>query len=237
MKHTYSPAIRAFTLVELLVVIGIMGLVLALVAPVFSTLQTAGQLTKTAADIQSTLELARAQAMANNTYVYVGIREYDALNGTNSDGIGKLVVAVMSTKDGTRSGTNDAGLFVFNVSPVGKPRIFDNVHLGSPSNTQVGGMVGRPSGDTVLQLATNTTKASFNWPPPDGRMYSFTKVIEFDPRGVARLQTNLPFDSTIGNYMELYLQPAKGNVPLTNSANQASVQIDGVSGSVRVYRP
>jgi len=237
MKKTASPALRAFTLVELLVVIGIMGLVLALVAPAFSSLQTAGQLAKVASDIQGTLELAKAHAMANNTYVYVGIREYDGVSATNSDGIGKIVVAVMSTKDGTRSGTNDTGLFVFNASPVGKPRIFDNVHLSTPSNTPVGGMAVRPSGDTVLQLATNTTKASFNWPPPDGRAYTFTKVIEFDPRGVARLQTNLPFDSTIGNYMEIFLVPAKGNVPLVASPNQASVQIDGVSGTVRLYRP
>jgi prepilin-type N-terminal cleavage/methylation domain-containing protein len=226
-----------FTLIELLIVIAIMGLVLALVGPAFSSLQTSGRLTKTASDIQGTLDLARSYAMANNAFVYAGFRECDGIATTNKDGIGRLVVAVVATRDGTRAGTNESGQFVSNVIAVSKAMTYDNVHLAVPGETAVGGMAGRPSGETVMQLGAVTTSASFTWPPPGGTAHTFVKVIEFDPRGVARLQTRVPFDASIGDYTEIFLIPAKGNVPLLNSPNQAAVQIDGVTGVTRLYRP
>src|SRR5213592_1192477 len=64
-----------FTLVELLVVIGIIILLTALLTPAFTNLKSAGDVTSAAYTIKGVLEQARTYAMANNTYTWVGFYE------------------------------------------------------------------------------------------------------------------------------------------------------------------
>jgi hypothetical protein len=62
--------------------------------------------------------------------------------------------------------------------------------------------------------------------------------VEFDPQGVARYQTSsATFDSSIKNYLELPLMTARGNIATTNSPNTAAIQIDAITGAIRLYRP
>ena len=58
---------RAFTLIEMLVVMGIIALLMVLVAPAFTSLKTAGDVTNAAYGIQGLLDNARTYAKANNT--------------------------------------------------------------------------------------------------------------------------------------------------------------------------
>src|SRR5205814_4328762 len=64
-----------FTLIELLVVIGIIILLTALLTPAFTNLKSAGDVTSAAYSIKGVLDQARAYAMANNTYTWVGLYE------------------------------------------------------------------------------------------------------------------------------------------------------------------
>jgi len=63
---------RAFTLIEMLVVMGIIAILMVLVAPAFTTLKSAGDVTSAAYTIKGVLDTARTYAMANNTYTWVG---------------------------------------------------------------------------------------------------------------------------------------------------------------------
>ena len=62
----------AFTLVELLIVIGIIALLLVLIAPAFTYIKGGTDVTTAIYGVKGVLENARAYAKANHTYVFVG---------------------------------------------------------------------------------------------------------------------------------------------------------------------
>ena len=72
---TDHPIRAGFTLLELLIVIGIIALLLVLIAPAFTTLKSAGDVTSAAYTIKGVLDTARTYAKANNTYTWVGFYE------------------------------------------------------------------------------------------------------------------------------------------------------------------
>src|SRR5206468_6411776 len=61
-----------FTLLELLIVVGIIGLLLVLIAPAFTTIKGGTDVTSAAYTIKGVLDTARTYAKANNTYTWVG---------------------------------------------------------------------------------------------------------------------------------------------------------------------
>src|SRR6266536_5340920 len=99
-----------FTLVELLVVIGIIALLMALVAPAFTNIKSGTDVTNAVYGIQGLLDNARTYAKANNTYVFVGFAEADSSIDssvspqvtTGATPYGRVAVAVVASKDGTR---------------------------------------------------------------------------------------------------------------------------------------
>src|SRR6266702_3442749 len=66
-----------FTLLELLVVVGIIGLLLVLIAPAFTYIKGGTDVTSAAYTIKGVLDTARTYAKANNTYTWVGFYEED----------------------------------------------------------------------------------------------------------------------------------------------------------------
>ncbi len=95
-------------------------------------------------------------------------------------------------------------------------------------------MTGRPA--AAIDLGNSTAKTTFQWPISSSAKHNFVKVIEFDPQGVPRVQAGAIHDSSVNNCIEIALVPANGNVAAVN-ANQAAIQIDGVTGAVRLFRP
>src|SRR5207253_2886552 len=61
-----------FTLIEMMVVIGIIVILMALIAPAFTSLKGAGDVTSAAYTVKGVLDQARTYAQANNTYTWVG---------------------------------------------------------------------------------------------------------------------------------------------------------------------
>jgi len=248
-----------FTLLELLVVIALISMLMVLALPALSGIKAAGNATKAAYDLAGTLEQARAYAMANNTYVFVGIAEVDSSVdpsakpqvATADPAIGgRVAVAVVASKDGTRgydvtsgslpnpawSGPNLAA----NLVAIGKLQRFENIHLAPKFSTITnGGGTTRPSvssGNYQIGNTNCTSVTPFDWPPGSSTgsgQYAFQKVINFDPQGVARIQTSGNTD-TVGQYMEIGLQQTRGK---TVSTNAAAIQIDCMSGTTRIYRP
>jgi type II secretory pathway pseudopilin PulG len=100
----------AFTLLELLIVVGVIGLLLVLLAPAFTTIKGGTDFTNAVYGIQGSLENARTYAKANNTYVFVGFAEVDSSYDpsaspqitTSDTPYGRVAVAVVACKDGAR---------------------------------------------------------------------------------------------------------------------------------------
>ena len=65
----------AFTLLELLIVVGIIGLLMVLIAPAFTTIKGGTDVTSAAYTIKGVLDTARTYAKANNTYTWVGLKK------------------------------------------------------------------------------------------------------------------------------------------------------------------
>src|SRR3712207_264474 len=95
MRIGNSRSLRSsFTLVELLVVVGIVGLLVAVSVPAFNSIVQGGKSTRAIYDVAGFLEAARAEAMARRTYVFVG-----AVNTTNDNNNAEVRFGAVMTLD------------------------------------------------------------------------------------------------------------------------------------------
>jgi prepilin-type N-terminal cleavage/methylation domain-containing protein len=175
------PDIRsAFSLIELLVVIAIIAVLAALALPAFNSIQNASGLTKTASDIAGMLEQARAYAMAQNTYVWIGFRK---------DGTDSLTVGVVASKTGS---SNPSA----NIVQLGKISRFENVQLFALPD------FGARPADSVDQLkdATDATLAF-----TIGTNSFSSQVIRWNSRGEARIDA-----AQLSRHIEIGLQASAG---------------------------
>src|SRR6266550_5018505 len=101
---TPERSVGGFTLVELLVVIGIVALLMALIAPAFTNIKSGTDVTSAAYTIKGVLDTARTYAKANNNYAWVGFFEEDgSISSTNpaTAGPGRVVMSIVASRDGT----------------------------------------------------------------------------------------------------------------------------------------
>ncbi|MDR3404154.1 MAG: prepilin-type N-terminal cleavage/methylation domain-containing protein [Chthoniobacter sp.] len=262
----HSPLLfgrRAFSLVEMLMVVAIIGIVLAVLTPAFTSIKTANDLTSATNGVAGTLERARTYAMANNLYVYVGIAEVNAdvaeetvpQSPATSTAGGRIALAVVAVRDGTRgydllSTLQDPVWSNYNsgsgLIPLNKLETYENVHLASSLGVPpTSGSMARPSTSSTYSLGNTACKSitPFSWPLGTAfgaGQYYFEKVIQFDPQGVARIQYSTNQDIIVG-WMEIALQQTHGSMippaPAESTGAVAAIQIDGMTGAVRIYRP
>src|SRR6266498_1739489 len=137
--------VSAFTLLELLIVLSIIGILLVLLAPAFTSLKGGTDVTSAAYTIKGVLDTARTYAKANNTYTWVGFYEEDVSQPSVVPAppvctgcVGRLVMSIVASRDGTNvysSGTNIcAGSGTGTICPdkliqLGKLIKIENVHL------------------------------------------------------------------------------------------------------------
>ena len=195
-----SEGTRGFTLVELLIVVGIIGLLLVLIAPAFTSIKSGSDFSSAVNGISDVLENARTYAKANRTYVFVGLAEVDSSIDpgaspqvtTGATPYGRVAVAVVASKDGTRhfnytTGTPAQGAdwqanYANSTKPeylgghltaVGKLQRFENLHFmpvdfGSwTPTTHPNSKMARyqPTGPPyILGNAASSSATPFTWP-------------------------------------------------------------------------
>src|SRR5437773_1681755 len=127
-----------FTLLELLIVVGIIGLLLVLIGPAFTYIKGGTDVTSAAYTIKGVLDTARTYAKANNTYTWVGFYEEDvsqpsvipAPDPQCTGCVGRLVMSVVASKDGTNVyGSSNGTIDPTKLTQVGKLTKLENIHL------------------------------------------------------------------------------------------------------------
>jgi prepilin-type N-terminal cleavage/methylation domain-containing protein len=215
---------RGFTLLELLIVVGIIALLLVLIAPAFTYIKGGTDVTSAAYTIKGVLDTARTYAKANNTYTWVGFFEENVANpvSPNSDtpAVGRIVMSIVASKDGTTvyDPNNPATIDPTRLSQVGKLTKIENVHLYSG-------------------LTNSVTPSPFQYPvgnPAPSAQYTFIKAIQFGPTGEARINNNT---NSLQTAAQIGLEPTHGaTIPSSTPPNSFAIQFTGVGGNITIYR-
>jgi len=193
-------------LLELLIVIGIVGLLFVLIVPAFTYMKGGTDVTSAAYTIKGVLDTARTFAKANDTYTWVGFYEEDVSQQSPNPApdplctgcVGRLVMSIVASKDGTNLGAdaNSSATGTENfinatqLVQVGKLVKIDNIHLPLFA-------LGAGTGDTfdARPSPTPATDAQYsrfgelNAPPPNTAPYEPTNG------GL----TKFPFQYPVGN--------------------------------------
>ncbi len=180
-----------FTLLELLIVIGLIAILLVLVGPAFTTMKSGSDVTSAIYEVKGILENARAYAKTNHSYVFVGFAEVDSSIdasvspqiSTGDTPYGRVAVAVVASKDGTSQyqyATTDQGTdWKANYAngahlvAVGKLQTYENVHFvpvdfgswspGAHPDSKMARY--QPTGPPyILSNAASTSVTPFTWP-------------------------------------------------------------------------
>jgi prepilin-type N-terminal cleavage/methylation domain-containing protein len=207
--------INAFTLLELLIVVSIVGLLLALIAPAFTTIKGSTDVTSAAYTIKGVLEAARTHAKTNNTYTWVGFYEEDVSQPSTNPpipGVGRVVMSIVASRNGTNVyGLGNGTIDPTKLAQVGKLVKIENVHLplfaicqsnctGDTFDTRPAVQNDPTAGYNYSRFgelnaappntAPYTTPYNFQYPvgnPAPSAQYTFSKLLQFSPRGESRV--------------------------------------------------
>lgn len=238
----------AFSLIELLAVMGCMSLLLAVVMPAVNTLKGGADFTQSTDNLALTLDRARNYAISKNTYVWVGFYEESATATAPSNtpppysGTGRVVLAIVASVDGTPifDANADAGMLpAERLVALERIQKISGIHLadvGAPiGNADGRHLDGRPGAPYTDEDAPSTRLSSADSQttpfPFQIAGYHFYKTIRFSPSGEAAVNGSLIPKRVI----EIGMRPTQGD-QVIDSRNLAAVQFSGLGGNVRVYR-
>lgn len=255
-KFPLFKASQAFTLVELLVVIAIMAILGGFGVMSMHGLQGSNGFTTAGEEIVSLSQLARNHALANNTYVFLGLVEVDAREADDQNPVvgvsesmgGRIYAAIVASNDGSLGYemNRPEPLKSEFLVPLGKIRKFEGVHLVDLSPLPIpaeGEMARRKVINPKFHLGNDASVSATPFSLPTGESHNlmtFDRVIQFDPRGAASLV--LSDKESYVDCFELGLQKQRGSgVPKSleesNLKEIMAIQIDGITGNIQSYRP
>ena len=188
---------RGFTLLELLIVVGIIGLLFVLITPAFTSIKGGTDVTSAAYTIKGVLDTARTYAKTNNTYTWVGFYEENVSQPSVipapvpmcSGCVGRIVMSIVASKDGTNVyGSGNGAIDPTKLTQVGKLVKIDNVHLPLFAVCQ-----SNCTGDTF------DTRPAVQNDPGGGYNYSRYGELNSPPPNTAPYTTPYNFQYPVGN--------------------------------------
>lgn len=211
----------AFSLIELLAVLAIMATIATLSGPAIRALNGAGTVTKAAADLSRTIELARVYAMARQTHVRLVFSEIP--------GKGTLVMTIYSA-DGTLDFPDRASMENAAVWPqLGKTlflsgmEVNDALQARTPSTTDDVKPFDSTNADSYFekfQRQAGGIKSGSQNP-------SFDQFIQFSPSGEARVKRD-----SAARYIKVGIDKEGSGA----GTNPVIIRLSGANGTLNVLR-
>lgn len=256
---------RAFTLLELLLVTALMAILIVLVAPAFTKIKTANDITTDAYTITGVLEQARNYAMANNTYAYVGFYEEDptSISATNATppypGKGRLLLAIVASKDGTTgcedpnsTTSNRIPLIANKITQISKLSKVEGVHMtdiGAPPTSIPSPVPSSDSIDVRPDFPYTSGSPTFDYQnrinsddthtPENQTLYPFSAqgyTFYKTVRFNPRGEANINSTYSLRQIAEIGLRPTHGSTVDPTTTNVVAIQFGGIGGNFKIYR-
>lgn len=243
---TLTQNTRAFTLVELLVVLGIMLLIMGILAPNIGGILKGKKIEQAITSVSLSLEEARSTARSQNAYVWTGFSLVPSTRSqSGQDEIWvmnfrvkpdkKRIPAAASSSAGSAAATSSGTAVpvspltrVEGVSIIAKESLPQNFPDFSEIANRAEDFSSSPESSTPAQwLRGGSAEAR-----------TFSKLILFTPRGEAIVETGTPDVPTPKlPYTIICLAQTIGGKPMPNSKDAAVVVVAGSNGRITALRP
>lgn len=209
----HKPAVRGFTLVEMLVVVALAALLLGLAAPVTMDAIRGNSPANVAGRIAAVLEQAKTAAVSRNTHVWCYI-------GPDKNTPTSLQVLTLESPDGTADPAPARWIGT-------RGQRFENHAL----DDSLAAYAGRPD----VPRSERASKALWVRFSPSGEVHA----VPADAASVDRkTPAVIPANATLARWIEIGLVPTRRGQP-TRAANRdnATLQIAGLTGQIRRFVP
>jgi hypothetical protein len=200
-----------------------MSILASVSMPAFLALASGQNVTRSAYDLAGYLEYARAEAIARQTYVWVGIQTVDTGSAY------EVRVGAAYSKDG--SGANLASS---NLAPLAKMLVIPQAQLKSLADLD--DKIREQCGVTTVSLAKNEQGVeNMTVGNQDFARASGARSLTFTPGGEAVLNGSVAAFDGFDPWIDLGLQETKGKQRRAG-ADQAALVLAGSHGGVRILR-
>jgi len=213
-----GPVKYAFSLIELLSVLAIVGILAAAAGPAIRGLAGSGDINRSISNLSGNLELARTYAMTHHTYVRVAFSELSTSASRLSPGIGVLVIY---SSDGTLDSDTASDM----ANPSKWPEASKNLVL---ENLGINDSLNASSALTAQDALPSASDIStFSRQIGGIATAQFSSFIQFNPTGEARVLKGEP-----ARFIKLGMdRPAP-----QNGKNPFLLRVSALNGTIHVFR-